>query len=51
MALADPWDEIARLEKQMDAEILAQMENASLMEPRARRRADEDPIDGLGADL
>jgi len=51
MTLADPWDEIARLEKQMEAEILAQIEDSSVAAPWARRRADEDPGDELGPDL
>ena len=40
MQHADPWDEIARLEKQMDAELLEELEDAEPAEA-SRRKAVE----------
>ncbi len=51
MALADPWDEIARLEKQMDVEIRAQLDDGAVVARRALVRADEEPLDELSSDL
>lgn len=44
MTHADPWDEIARLEKQMDVDLLAQIEEAPPRVSRTGVVADKDPV-------
>ena len=41
MTHADPWDEIVRLEKQMDAELLARLEEVRKTVSRVRRPGDK----------
>ena len=41
---ADPWDEIARLEKQMEVELLAQREAAPPAAPKAREPIERTPV-------
>ena len=44
---ADPWDEMARLEKQMEVELLAQREAAPPTAPRAREPGEHTPVPPL----
>lgn len=41
---ADPWDEIARLEKQMEVELLSQLEAAPPKALRAREPIAQTPV-------
>ena len=41
MTQADPWDEAARLEKQMEAELLAKLEGSRLRLPNPGARTEK----------
>lgn len=43
MTHADPWDEISRLEEQVEAELLARLEVPPPTEPNVRKRAKKTP--------
>ena len=44
---ADPWDEIARLEKQMEVELLAHLEDAAVERRKGIPVSERLPSDGL----
>ena len=44
---ADPWDETARLEKQMEAELLAQLDATPRAAPKVRKLVEQPPVPPL----